>query len=232
VSSRYEELARSLTSVQARIEKAAALAGRDPREIELIAVTKNFPVSDGEILYELGVRSMGENRDSEGAGKAAVLSDRADLTWHFQGQIQSRKIPSIASWAQVVHSLDEISHANKFAQQPHIPEFFLQVNFEPERSDRGGVAPAELSNFIEQLPEVIALRLTGLMCVAPIDQEPSKVFSELADLRNTLSLQHPQFTHLTHLSMGMSNDFEAAIAHGATQIRVGSSILGSRPPLT
>jgi hypothetical protein len=218
--------------VRTRIEKAATLAGRDPREIELIVVTKNFPVSDAEILYEIGVRSMGENRDSEGAGKAAVLSDRADLTWHFQGQIQSRKIPSIASWAKVVHSLDEISHANKFAQQPRIPELFLQVNFEPERSDRGGVAPAELSTFIEQLPEAIALRLTGLMCVAPIDQEPSKVFSELANLRKELASQHPQFTHLTHLSMGMSNDFEAAIAHGATQIRVGSSILGSRPPLT
>ena len=103
------EIAQNLAKVRERIAKAAASSDRNLEEITLIAVTKNFPVSDAQILYELGIRDMGENRDEEGARKSEQLP--ADISWHFQGQIQSRKIKSIASWADVVHSLDSLSHA-------------------------------------------------------------------------------------------------------------------------
>jgi len=229
MSARIDEIAAALTDVRTRIELAAQQAGRDPREIELIAVTKTFPVSDARILYSLGIRQMGENRDDEGAQKSEELADCSDISWHFQGQVQSRKIPSIAAWADVVHSLDEISHAQKFARQQRIPEFFLQVNLEPERADRGGVAPEKLTDFLEQLPQEILNRVRGLMTVAPLGQEPTEAFNQLTALRNDLSRRFPM---VKDLSMGMSNDFEAAIKAGATQIRVGSSILGSRAPLT
>ena len=145
------EIAQNLAKVRERIAKAAASSDRNLEEITLIAVTKNFPVSDAQILYELGIRDMGENRDEEGARKSEQLP--ADIAWHFQGQIQSRKIKSIASWADVVHSLDSLSHAEKFAAlvEGKPMEFFLQINLEPEREDRGGIAPNALEEFMNQL---------------------------------------------------------------------------------
>ena len=217
---RAEEVANNLARVQDKISQAAAASGRARDEITLIAVTKNFPVSDAHILYDLGIRNMGENRDEEGARKSEQLP--ADIRWHFQGQIQSRKIKSISSWADVVHSLDSLSHAEKFAAlgEGAPAEFFLQINLEPEREDRGGIAPAQIDTFLEELAEKAEIIPIGLMTVAPIDQDPMRAFTELAEMRQRAKLQK--------LSMGMSGDFEAAISAGATHIRIGSSILGSR----
>ena len=214
------EIAQNLAKVRERIAKAAASSDRNLEEITLIAVTKNFPVSDAQILYELGIRDMGENRDEEGARKSEQLP--ADISWHFQGQIQSRKIKSIASWADVVHSLDSLSHAEKFAAlvEGKPMEFFLQINLEPEREDRGGIAPNALEEFMDQLKIKTEIVPIGVMTVAPIDQAPTRSFLKLAQLGKVAKVEK--------LSMGMSGDFEAAIAAGATHIRVGSSILGSR----
>ena len=214
------EIAQNLAKVRERIAKAAASSDRNLEEITLIAVTKNFPVSDAQILYELGIRDMGENRDEEGARKSEQLP--ADISWHFQGQIQSRKIKSIASWADVVHSLDSLSHAEKFAAlvEGKPMEFFLQINLEPEREDRGGIAPNALEEFMNQLKIKTEIVPIGVMTVAPIDQDPTRSFLKLAQLGKVAKV--------SKLSMGMSGDFEAAIAAGATHIRVGSSILGSR----
>ena len=214
------EIAQNLAKVRERIAKAAASSDRNLEEITLIAVTKNFPVSDAQILYELGIRDMGENRDEEGARKSEQLP--ADISWHFQGQIQSRKIKSIASWADVVHSLDSLSHAEKFAAlvEGKPIEFFLQINLEPEREDRGGIAPNALEEFMDQLKIKTEIVPIGVMTVAPIDQDPTRSFLKLAQLGKVAKVEK--------LSMGMSGDFEAAIAAGATHIRVGSSILGSR----
>ena len=214
------EIAQNLAKVRERIAKAAASSDRNLEEITLIAVTKNFPVSDAQILYELGIRDMGENRDEEGARKSEQLP--ADISWHFQGQIQSRKIKSIASWADVVHSLDSLSHAEKFAAlvEGKPMEFFLQINLEPEREDRGGIAPNALEEFMDQLKIKTEIVPIGVMTVAPIDQYPTRSFLKLAQLGKVAKVEK--------LSMGMSGDFEAAIAAGATHIRVGSSILGSR----
>ena len=214
------EIAQNLAKVRERIAKAAASSDRNLEEITLIAVTKNFLVSDAQILYELGIRDMGENRDEEGARKSEQLP--ADISWHFQGQIQSRKIKSIASWADVVHSLDSLSHAEKFAAlvEGKPMEFFLQINLEPEREDRGGIAPNALEEFMDQLKIKTEIVPIGVMTVAPIDQDPTRSFLKLAQLGKVAKVEK--------LSMGMSGDFEAAIAAGATHIRVGSSILGSR----
>lgn len=223
---RREELSRNLELVEDRIAKAAHEAGRERSEITLIAVTKFFPATDVQILYELGLRNFGENRDSEGASKSALLPD--DITWHFQGQIQSRKISSILSWADLIHSLDSIDHAEKISRtleksQSRI-EAFIQVNLESERMDRGGVAVGDVDVFQGELSQFPRIQLLGLMSVLPIDLPPSKGFSIMADMQSR--------TGLTCLSIGMSGDFEEAIAAGATHIRVGSSILGSRPALT
>ncbi len=223
--SRYSEIAANLASVQSRIGAAALAVGRTPEEIALIAVTKNFPLSDVEILHELGIRNFGENRDQEGLAKSEQLS--GDSRWHFQGQIQSRKIKSIGSWAGVIHSLDSLDHARKFATltQFRQREFFVQVNLEPARVDRGGVALESLEDFISDLHAESGISPIGLMTVAPVDSPAQAAFSALKQAQRRLI---PDFPSLTHLSMGMSGDFEEAIYEGATHIRVGSSILGSR----
>ena len=222
---RYEEIATNLGLVQERISNSAQLVGRQPEEITLIAVTKNFPVSDAQILYDLGVRNMGENRDQEGSLKSEQLP--LDIRWHFQGQIQGRKIKSVGSWAQVVHSLDSLEHARKFdeLEESRVEDFFIQINLEPGRLDRGGISVSQLPDFLTELRLTTELSLSGLMMVAPITAPAELSFNELRSAREVLVQSYPA---ATALSMGMSGDFEAAIVAGATHVRIGSSILGSR----
>lgn len=222
---RLEEITKNLHSVQARIASAAARSERDPADITLIAVTKNFPLSDAQILYDLGVRDFGENRDQEGSLKSKQLP--GDLRWHFQGQIQGRKIKSIANWANSLHSLDLLEHARKFEAlgESKVEDFFIQVNFDPERHDRGGVAIGELGSFLSELQSETSLIPIGLMTVAPLGAPSTDIFAELKREQLALIATYPR---LQSLSMGMSNDFEDAIHQGATHLRIGSSILGSR----
>ena len=222
---RHQEISDNLSEVQKRIANAAHEVGRDPESIALIAVTKNFPASDANILYSLGVRNFGENRDDEGASKSMELP--SDAIWHFQGAFQGRKIKSLVRWADVVHSLGSIDHARKFrvSEQCDELQFFVQVNLEPERTDRGGIPAEFIPQFLEDLEQQTQLIPSGLMLVAPLGMDPAKAFKEVAQLRDTLMPEHPA---LQKLSMGMSGDFEDAIRLGATHIRIGSSILGSR----
>jgi pyridoxal phosphate enzyme (YggS family) len=223
VKSRDLEISENLAVVEERIAIALQQSNRRREEITLIAVTKFFPLSDLEILYGLGLRNFGENRDQEGSAKASELP--SDISWHFQGQIQSKKIPSIIEWARVIHSLDSLEHGKKFNQRlselGQSREFFLQVNLEPERSDRGGVALAKAEDFFNSVQEFSHLTIMGLMSVPPMDLPPRAAFDDVASMAAQLGLGS--------LSLGMSNDFEDAILAGATHIRVGSSILGSRP---
>lgn len=228
--SREAEIAANLLDVQSKIADAASRAGRSADEITLVVVTKTFPVSDLNILYDLGVREFGENRDQEGSVKYELLPK--DIRWHFLGQIQSRKIKSISEWASVVHSLDSLAHAAKFPSfkelKPEI-KFFVQVNMEPEREDRGGIPLEKVETFLGDLRDLHTINPIGLMCVAPIDQAPSQVFAQVAMKSQELQSEFPS---LGALSMGMSGDFDAAIAAGATHLRIGSSILGSRIQMT
>lgn len=222
MSNRKEEISRNLQDVKERINRAAEFADRDPAEVKLIVVTKTFPVSDIEILRDLGEVNFGENRDQEAGPKAEVIS----ATWHFQGQIQSNKIKSICQWADVIHSISSEKEILKFAQSERKHQLFLQVSLDGQ-AGRGGASPAELAQLADLVNESNNLELMGLMAVAPLGIEPEKAFADLAQINQGFQSQFP---NSNYLSAGMSGDFEAAIKFGATHIRVGSSILGSRSP--
>lgn len=222
MSNRKVDIAANLAQVNLRIEKAASSAGRSVSEITLVAVTKTFPVSDIEILYELGIRNFGENRDQEGSIKAPELPE--DCIWHFQGQIQSNKLKSIAIWAYVIHSLDDLSHAKKLSSLVVEKDIFIQLSLD-NQPNRGGVVPEELDGFAQAITELGNLKIRGLMAVAPLDEDPTLAFSRLKLLSNQLVKTLPM---ANEISAGMSNDFESAISQGATLIRIGSQILGVR----
>ncbi|MBF8251998.1 MAG: PLP dependent protein [Actinobacteria bacterium] len=215
------EIEKNLHDVRERISKAALQAGRDVAELTLIAVTKNFPISDIEILKKLGISNFGENRDSEGVYKAVAVEG----IWHFQGQIQSNKLKSICSWSQVIHSLDDLRHfrmIEKFATHPL--QIFLQINLDGAKN-RGGAHIQELFALAQAIEANSLHNLAGLMAVAPLGSDPNLVFSGLRQMHLDFLKDFPR---ATSLSAGMSGDFEAAISHGATHLRIGSQILGSR----
>ena len=222
---RRAELSRSLSDVQARIINATARVSRKTEEVTLVAVTKTYPISDVEILHQLGVTHFGENRNAEGLEKSALVSAH----WHFQGQIQSNKIVAIASWAQTVHSLDDLSHVAKFDRAVgEIPgkrlNVFIQISLDGDAS-RAGVAGDDLLALGQSISSTKNLDLVGLMVVPPVQAEPEEAFSEVAEIAERFRSEFPT---AQSLSAGMSGDYEIAIAHGATHIRVGSQILGPR----
>ena len=225
MSNRAAEISTNLQAIRDRVASAAEDAGRDPKEITLIAVTKTFPVTDVKILYELGVRDFGENRDQEGSMKFSELP--GDCNWHFQGQIQSNKLKSIAIWADVIHSIDDISHAKKLSSLVAAKDIFVQVSLDNQDNlpGRGGVNPEQLLEFLGEVTALANLKVRGLMAVAPLDEPPLAAFKRLKTLSETVIKSHPD---AWEISAGMSNDFEAAISQGATHIRIGSQILGVR----
>ena len=224
-TAREVEIAANLAAVARRISNAAEICGRKAEEITLIVVTKTYPVSDVKILYDLGVRNFGENRDQEGAIKAPALPN--DAIWHFQGQIQSNKMKSIASWAQVIHSIDDLSHAKKLDSLSLEKEIFIQVSLDGMTNSevRGGVEIDQVSGFISEVLKLPNLNILGLMAVAPLARQPVLAFEKLAKLADQIRRAHPD---ISKVSAVMSNDFEEAIGQGATHIRIGSQILGVR----
>jgi len=209
---RREELASNLAAVQARITNPA---------VTLIVVTKTYPASDVQILSELGATNFGENRNEEGLEKSSVV----DATWHYQGEIQSRKLRDIAQWADVIHSLDKASHITKLDTVANRSlDIFLQLSLDGDPL-RGGVVESELPALADIVLASQHLQLKGLMCVPPVASDPRKAFIEIATIHSRFITSYPG---ATSLSAGMSGDFEIAIDCGATHIRVGSSILGSR----
>jgi pyridoxal phosphate enzyme (YggS family) len=215
--SRIEEISENLQIVRSKI---AAVADHP---VTLIAVTKTFPVSDAEILKTLGVEDFGENRDAEGAEKSQSVEGR----WHFQGQIQSNKLKSITSWASVIHSIDELRHFEMIEKvATHPLTIFLQVSLDGAHH-RGGVGVDQLYQLAEKVSASPTHTLAGLMSVPPVGVDPNEAYSQLAVIRNEFMKRFPS---ATSLSAGMSGDYEVAISHGATHVRVGSSILGSRSP--
>ena len=219
------EIAERLAAVESRINSAVATSGRSRDEITLIAVTKTYPASDVEILRNLGVQNFGENRSDEGQEKSALVPG----TWHFQGQVQGRKLRDIAGWASYIHSLDTIEHIEKLSrialELEKIVPVFLQISLDGA-PDRGGVIATEVKALAEKMTNLPQIKLVGLMCVPPVEYEHQRAFSEIADIHQSFLTTFPS---AKFLSAGMSSDFEVAITHGATHIRVGSQILGSRP---
>jgi len=226
--SRKDQILSNLESVKEKISAAAQAAGRSPSEITLIAVTKTFPVSDLEILYELGVRNFGENRDQEAAPKVSALP--ADIIWHFQGGIQSNKLKSISNWASVIHSVDKFKYAQMISQFSvgKTKEIFIQVSLDTLPQSREGVDPADLMQLAEQIMSLPNLEVKGLMAVAPLDQPTEQAFVRLQQIQQKFIQLYPA---AGSLSSGMSGDYELAISLGATHVRIGSSILGNRSPI-
>lgn len=230
--SRREEIAGNLAQVRERIARACEASGRAAGDVGLVVVTKFFPASDVRVLADLGVTDVGENRHQEAEAKAAECAD-AELRWHFIGVLQSNKAAAVAHYADVVESVDRaklIGPLSRGAQERGRPvDVLLQVSLDPPGSDhRAGVAPDRLLDLAEQVAGAEGLALRGLMAVAPLGEDPAVAFARLADIRLGFLQEHPR---ATRLSAGMSGDLEQAIAAGATHVRVGSAVLGSRPPV-
>jgi len=228
---RRDEIEAGLARVNERIAGACADVGRTPDEVRLVVVTKFFPPDDVRLLAELGVTDIGENRHQEAQEKAVECAD-LHLTWHFIGGLQSNKAAAVTSYAGVVESVDRRKLVRPLSRGAHEydrrVDVLLQVSLDPPGAEgRSGADPAELADLAAAVDEAGMLTLRGLMAVAPLGEDPTAAFARLADVRADFLAHHPD---ATWLSAGMSGDLEHAIRAGATHVRVGSAVLGSRPP--
>ena len=232
VVSRRDELSGRLAAVRERIAAACAAAGRDPAEVTLVAVTKTFPASDVRLLYELGVRDVGENRDQEAAPKAAECADLApELTWHFVGQLQTNKAGSVVRYARVVHSVDRLRLVRALAgharRAGRVITCLVQVSLDAHPDPgRAGAAPAQAPEVAAAIAAEQGLLLGGVMAIAPLGMPPAQAFAPLPAIAAAIREIRPE---AAMISAGMSGDMEAAIAVGATHVRVGTALLGDRP---
>ena len=213
----------SIAEIQARIAAACEVAGGNPAEIDLIAVSKVQPNERVQAVLDQGHRIFGENKVQEAAGKWPDFRAQYEgITLHLIGPLQTNKVKQAMELADAIHTVDRPKLANSIARHAqdlgHCPELFIQVNTgeEPQKS---GVLPMEADAFIAEV-RALDLPVKGLMCIPPVDEEPSLHFALLAKIAKR--------NDLTGLSMGMSGDFERAIALGATHVRVGSAIFGDR----
>lgn len=238
MTDRKEQLTANLAQVEERIVSACAAAGRKREEVTLIVVTKTYPASDVRILNELGVRHVAENRDQDAAPKATECADLS-LTWHFVGQLQTNKVRSVASYADVVQSVDrtKLVTALSAAAGRGGRELgcLIQVALDAEsgeRGERGGVAPDGIDELADAVAAAPGLRLDGLMTVAPLAGpfagRQRAAFDRLMEFSSRLRGNHPA---ANMVSAGMSADLEDAVAAGATHVRVGTAVLGVRPGL-
>ena len=213
----------SLSEIKSRIAAAETAAGRAPGSVELIAVSKVQPNERVEAVLEEGHRVFGENRVQEAAGKWPEFREKfSDVDLHLIGPLQTNKARQAMELVNAIHSVDRPKLATTLARLAqelgHCPELFVQVNT-GEEEQKAGILPKDSDGFIQEC-RALDLPIKGLMCIPPVDEEPSLHFALLAKIaeRNGLS----------GLSMGMSGDFESAIALGATHVRVGSAIFGER----
>lgn len=224
---RRTELAANLASVESQISQACLDAGRLRKDVTLIAVTKTYPTSDVELLAELGVTDVGENRHPEAERKKAEVS--ANLTWHFLGGLQTNKAAAVARYADVIHSVDRpklVAALQRGAEAAGRKlDCLVQVDFDTTDPGRAGVPPHEVMDLANLVANSSQLRLGGLMVVAPLGVDPEPVFERLAELSEELIREHPS---AGIISAGMSQDFASAIKYGATHLRIGRSILGNR----
>jgi len=229
---RREELALRLAEVRGRIAKACEAAGRDVSELTLIAVTKTRPASDVQLLSELGVNDIGENRDAEAAPKAAECADLGlkDLTWHFIGLLQTNKCASVVRYASVVHSVDRprlISALGKAARRAgRVIECLVEVSLDGDPA-RGGALADQVPALAEALAAEEGLVLGGVMAIAPLSMPPADAFARLLVSAAAVREVRPG---ATVISAGMSGDLEAAVEAGATHLRIGTALLGDRGP--
>lgn len=235
---RRADLERRLASVRARIAAACGAAGRDPADVELLAVTKTVAAADVAVLIDLGLTAFGENRVQEAAtkvGEVARLRSGASVRWHLVGNLQRNKARAVVPWAARVESVDSVrladaldaaaaaalAHGHRDAPLSVLIQ--LSIDGDPRR---GGVPRDGLDALADHVACRAALRLDGLMAVAPLGADPDAAFAAAAAAAAALRAAHPG---ATTLSAGMSADFECAIRHGSHVVRVGTALLGERP---
>jgi PLP dependent protein len=227
---RRAEVASNLASVHGRIADSCAKVGRDAAEVTLTVVTKFFPSSDVRLLAALGVRDVGENRHQEALDKAAECADLG-LRWHFVGTLQSNKAAAVATYADVVESVDRPKLLTALSKGAHEHDrevdCLVQVSLDDDGSARRSGARAEdVVPLAEAIAAADGLRLRGVMAVAPLGKDPAPAFARLVDLAAGVRLVDPA---ATWISAGMSGDLEQAVEAGATHVRIGSAVLGERP---
>lgn len=234
---RLEQLRPSLAAVRARIDAACADAGRDPEEVSLLAVTKNFPAADVAALIDLGLREFAENKDQEGRQKAdevAELRPGVPVRWHMVGRLQRNKARTVVRWADEVQSVDTprladalakaVRTAREHGERAAPLDVQVQVSMDADPA-RGGCPVDEVPQLTTKIAQLGELWLRGLMVVAPRETDADEVFARLRELFERLQNDH---SGLTELSAGMSGDLEHAIRHGSTCVRVGTALLGGR----
>ena len=214
-----------LAAIGARIARAERIAGRAPGSVTLVAVSKTFPAEDVAALIASGQRVFGENRVQEAKGKFPALREaHADLELHLIGPLQSNKAREAVALFDVIHTVDRdkiaAALAEEIAKSGRVLRLFVQVNT-GEEPQKAGVPPREAVAFVTRCREALALPVVGLMCIPPADEPPGPHFALLQKLAGEAGL--------SQLSMGMSADFEVAVGFGATHVRVGSALFGSRP---
>ncbi len=242
--STHAELAERVASVRERMAAAARRAGRRPEDVTLVAASKTWGPEIVAAAYRAGVRVFGENRVEEAAEKAhavaVLLAKEARVNtaselpaWHMIGHVQGRKARNVLPWASMVHSVDSVRLAGRLslaaaAEGSALP-VLLEVTISAEQS-KYGLRPAGVPEVVEAIIALPALRLEGLMTMAPVVSDPEEarpIFRGLRDLSIELARHYPRALW-KHLSMGMSADFEVAIDEGATMVRIGSAIFGER----
>lgn len=226
-----QTIADRLKSAHLRMEQATANAHRPPKSVQLLAVSKTKPVSDITQAYEAGQRLFGENYIQEGVEKVQALSHLSDIEWHMIGPIQSNKTKLVAEHFHWVQSVDREKIARRLNDQR--PEGMpplnvtIQLNIDDEDS-KSGISITDLPGLIDSIAAMPKLRLRGLMAIPKADPDAHQQQQTLSKLADLFSQYHTKLSDFDTLSVGMSNDLEAAIQHGSTMVRIGTAIFGSR----
>ena len=226
---RKQELQANLQDVERDISQACIAANRNREDVTLIAVTKTWPASDVDLLAELGVTNVGENRDQEAKPKHDEVQAK-NLIWHAIGQLQTNKAKSVAAWADVVHSVDRVDLITALTKAVASREtplgVLIQANLDPIRTEnRGGALPDEIMDLADLISNSSGLKLQGVMGVAPLGGDDNAAFARLQELANQIQAKFPE---ANWISAGMSGDFATALKYGAPHRRISSSILGKR----
>lgn len=233
-ASTLDEFKANLNSIYERINAACLRSGRAPSEIRLLPVSKTVDSERLRLAYQAGCRFFGENKVQEAQSKWQEMTDLTDLSWSVIGHLQTNKAKYVAKFAKEFQALDSLRVAEELDRRLQIEgrelDVFVQVNTSAEAS-KYGLAPADVSAFVKQLPNYSALKVRGFMTLALFSDDVSLVrpcFSLLRNLRDRLQQEVDPALDLSQLSMGMSGDFEVAIEEGATVVRVGQAMFGAR----
>lgn len=230
---RRDELAAALERLESRVRAACRAAGRPREDVTVIAVTKTRPATDVALLAGLGLRDVGESKAQEAEAKAAEVDEAlpgVGLRWHMVGRLQRNKARSVAGWASVVHSVDRVALVEALSHEAlragRVLDVLVQVSLDADPG-RGGAPASDVPALAAAVAAADGLVLRGVMGVPPLGVPTDRAYAELAAVAGTVRRDHPG---ATQLSAGMSGDLEEAVAAGATHLRIGTALLGHRPP--